>query len=346
MWLVILLCVVAILVLLFLMLHIKAPQTTSLIQSSPTPTRPQHHIAIPFHLDRNGLPLLDLYVGTPPQRVEVAIDTGSSDLVVGGSACRACEAKFHPERSSTGREQGGGCLTVTYGTQQDVGCWFQDTIELRGFEFDGTYESLEKGAQSGRTTVRKTVSFILTNKREGSPYGGDHPTSDYSILGMAATPESESPFIQQLLPQGSHTFTIINKRGAHWLVLSEPTCFDLLPIPSTPYHGHYTGRVAAIKWGALRDTRFHTLVFDSGSNMVFIPDQLWTPEMTQAQEQEQDFAVQFAGKASLVIPGKHLRNYVMPYQSNEGVIVLGTLILMDMAIQFDVARHQVAVAYT
>ena len=44
-------------------------------------------IAIPISQDFNGIPLIDVYVGYPPQVISTALDTASCDLVVSGKDC-------------------------------------------------------------------------------------------------------------------------------------------------------------------------------------------------------------------------------------------------------------------
>ena len=51
-------------------------------------------IAIPISQDFNGIPLIDVYIGEPPQVISTALDTASCDLVVSGKDCSSCGSKL------------------------------------------------------------------------------------------------------------------------------------------------------------------------------------------------------------------------------------------------------------
>jgi len=91
-------------------------------------------IAIPISQDFNGIPLIDVYIGEPPQVISTALDTASCDLVVSGKDCSSCGSKlgkYNPTLSNSSEELD-KCSNVTYGTQSDDGCWWSDEIGFVG----------------------------------------------------------------------------------------------------------------------------------------------------------------------------------------------------------------------
>lgn len=284
--------------------------------------------SIPFRTDRNDMPVVDLHVGTPPQRVQVVLDTGSSDLVITGRSCKSCNgSSFDPEKSKT-IERGNQCTVMTYGTQQDSGCWHTDTVRFGN-------------------DIERRMTFVVTTERSKSPYNGTHPLSQYSILGLAMT-ESASA-VTQLLPH--NTFTIVNDHGNHSLILSEyddyapENTHTFVKLPMTPYQDLYAASIAQCMWDAA-PIPVHTIVMDSGSNMVFLPSNLWTDEMTKARDARKDLVFQFPGAMELkfVVPGKSVKKFVMPYESDDAVVIVGCLILQESILEFNVATKSVRVA--
>ena len=306
-------------------------------------------LAIPFQVDRKGLPLVKVRIGSPPQWVSVVIDTGSSDLVVAGAQCASCRSKFNPEKSQTGVRLD-ACQAITYGTQRDEGCWYMDNVEFEGVCVS---ECLSSSTHRPRTsTLRRTMTFVVTHRRTPSPYGGGHPASNYCILGLAQTPRNDSNVaaIRQMIPpESAAKFTIVHssKKNNRFLVLGEmPPCQGMVwaPLPPVHHEGFFAARVSQVHWGgAVRG--IDAMVLDSGSNKVFIPHTAWTAEMDRTARAGQDLVIRFSETAALTVPGHKVRGVVMPYDSNDGVMVLGCLVVENTAIEFDITSHHVRVAH-
>lgn len=77
----------------------------------------------------------DIAVGTPPQVMSVVFDTGSSDLVIPSSECRACggvmHRRFDSEKSGTFRDDG-DWFSNKYGSGAIEGSTGYDTLTLAG----------------------------------------------------------------------------------------------------------------------------------------------------------------------------------------------------------------------
>ena len=306
------------------------------------------NLAIPFHTDNNGMPVVDIRIGTPPQRIPVAIDTGSSDLVVAGTECRSCRKKFHPLRSKTAMKLD-TCSVITYGTQRDEGCWHSDDVEFHGVCVDSCINSARSHTL---VPVVHHMTFVVSHERTKSPYSGAHPKSDYSILGLAQTPrhDSNTTAISQILPQSSDSvFTIINngERDKHFLVLGALTCPDVhfTPLPPIHHDGFFAAAITQIDWGEVHETGISTLVLDSGSNMVFIPSRFWGPAMEDAKKQKRELVFKFPGNhVSFVIPSDAVGKVVMSYESNDPVAILGCLVLRHTALEFNVNTKATRIA--
>lgn len=305
---------------------VQTPQAQQLIRTSPT-------IApIPFKTDRNDMPVLDIFIGHPKQRVQVVLDTGSGDLVITGRDCNSCRGRsYNPKKSKTS-VKGEECSILTYGTQEDSGCWYTDTVKF------GRSNELER-----------EMTFMVTTDRRKSSYNGKHPLSQYSILGLAKT-ESNSA-ITNLLTHD--TFTIVNDKGNHSLILSSYDDYapsnkhTFVQLPMAPYQDLYAATVQSCQWGKA-SVPVNKIVMDSGSNMVFVPSHMWTNEMTQARNSRKDLVIQFPGaiKLKFVVPGRSVKKYVMSYETSDPVVIVGCLILQECILEFNVSTKNVRVAHT
>ncbi|KDQ27392.1 hypothetical protein PLEOSDRAFT_1089322 [Pleurotus ostreatus PC15] len=141
-------------------------------------------------------------IGTPPQPMNVILDTGSSDLWVADSSCQTCDPTtplFSLSRSSS--IQGGGTsgqrVTIRYGSGEVAGSVAQDTVAMGPFTFP----------QQTFLAVDQTSNGLL----DGSVSG---------ILGLAFSAISSTrstPFWLNLLNNGGTANSLTAPEMSFWL---------------------------------------------------------------------------------------------------------------------------------
>ena len=79
---------------------------------------------------KGGLYYTELTLGTPSQKLEFAIDTGSSDLVVAGSECTGCRGEPFVVDSSSSASDSGEMVSLLYGSASGEALVYTDSVGL------------------------------------------------------------------------------------------------------------------------------------------------------------------------------------------------------------------------
>lgn len=84
--------------------------------------------------------MIEIQIGTPPQRVAVSVDTGSYEMWVNPKCLTAADPQmcsrsghYFPEGSSTAKNDGGK-FQIQYGTGSALGQYWQDTMKVAMFQ--------------------------------------------------------------------------------------------------------------------------------------------------------------------------------------------------------------------
>ncbi|KAM7447610.1 hypothetical protein ABFA07_004159 [Porites harrisoni] len=216
--------------------------------------------------------VIELDLGTPPQRLEFLIDTGSSNMAIAGPRCRdemehKCEIEtyYYPEKSSTSENQHTP-IETEYGKGAWSGNIYRDVVAFPG---DGPRTTAEFAV------ISHEKDFFLRNSiNEG-------------ILGLAykslATDEVQ-PLYDQLVQDNKvpnvFSLGLCNGMGKIWLDFPE----------SSEYHGplHYTGidqetwysvtmtgiDVAGNSLGLLPPS-FSSAIVDSGTTDILLQPEIY-----------------------------------------------------------------------
>ncbi|OAD67002.1 hypothetical protein PHYBLDRAFT_12553, partial [Phycomyces blakesleeanus NRRL 1555(-)] len=140
--------------------------------------------------DQSSQYLIEVGVGTPPQKFTVTFDTGSADLWIPSSKCpaRSCPfTRFNEAKSSTFKP-----LNEKFGIQYGIGSvngtYATDTVTVAG--------AAVKNQQFGLATITKEILALPSGANSSSTPS----VSGNGILGMgypsltAATTENETPY--------------------------------------------------------------------------------------------------------------------------------------------------------
>lgn len=338
-------------------------------------------LAVPITLDFNGLPLISVYIGTPPQVLSMALDTASCDMVVSGSDCATCGShlgKYSADASETSRELD-ECSSIAYGTQLDRGCWVSERVGFAGrcvSDCSDLRASVGGGAVGGGAVgagydaapngggavldlvVFDNVKILVSDSREGSPYNNTGmPRSDYSILGMchAANEGGRIPTMRQILTRRGGGkpgiyFTLVIGRVHKWFLLGKfrDPCAILHTLEPVPHDEFYVVRTTGFYVGeTVLKLAPSNLIVDSGSNFLFLPRPVFAEFQTVlAKDGRKGEALRFTFRSfTLNIPYdvyfQKGAMLVYPYESDS--IIVGSMLLQNHVIVFDIERRRVEI---
>jgi len=150
--------------------------------------------------------LVNAYIGTPPQKFRLLLDTGSSDLWVRSETLVPWEpgTKFHPLRSSTWQQSRAHWATTYVDKAVIEGIEGVEKVRIGDFEVDarvGVAESITTVDEHGRKKKRGKVEGIKAGTRGLPPIDG--------LLGVALG----SSFVDGLRGAGARGIKITFRVG-------------------------------------------------------------------------------------------------------------------------------------
>lgn len=173
-------------------------------------------------------------IGTPPQVLQLDLDTGSSDLWVFSSETPSSEVSgqtvYNPSKSSTSKLQSGYTWSISYGDgSSSSGNIYADTVSIGGVSVAGQAVELAKTVSSTFTsdsTVDGLVGLGFDSLNTASPkavntfFGNAESQLDSPLftadLKHNAPGTYDFGFINSSLYTGSITYVPVNTNPGYW----------------------------------------------------------------------------------------------------------------------------------
>nr|XP_058948271.1 beta-secretase 2-like [Pocillopora verrucosa] len=257
-------------------------RNTTAVTATPAPTADSDQEEMEFTLRSTSYAyVIELDLGTPPQRLEFLIDTGSSNMAIAGPECQdemdhkcQIETFYHPEKSNTSVDQ-----HIPIETEYGKGAWSGDIyLDVVAFPGEGPRTTAEFAV------IRHEKDFFLRNSiNEG-------------ILGLAyktLATDDVQPLYDQLVQDNKvpnvFTLGLCNGMGKIWLDAPEPSAYRG-PIHYTSinqetwYSVSMTGiDVAGNSLGFLPPS-FSAAIVDSGTTDILLQPEIYAAVIAQLKE--------------------------------------------------------------
>ncbi|EDO37418.1 predicted protein [Nematostella vectensis] len=225
--------------------------------------------------------VIELDIGTPPQKLEFLIDTGSSNMAIAGPKCQdqwgsKCKIDnfYFPDKSTSARD-----IKIPIETQYGKGAWSGDMYQdVVAFPENGPNTLVEFAV------IRNEKDFFLRNSiNEG-------------ILGLAyrsLATDGVTPLYDQLVLDGKvpnvFTLGLCNGMGQIWLDHPEPGTY-VGPIHYTEieqetwYTVSMTGIDVAGNSLDLSPQVFPTAIVDSGTTDILLRPEIYMAVITELKK--------------------------------------------------------------
>lgn len=215
----------------------------------------------------------DIYVGTPPQKVEIDLDTGSSDLWIEADGS---DGAFLPQNSTTNKPYHDNFL-IEYGDLSSAsGSWVTDVVEFAGAKIENYIFG-----QADQTNAKPVFGIGYSANEASASALQDKPFSydNYPLRlvkdGWINTP-SYSLYLNSFeAKSGTLLFGAVDKSKIDGPLLLLPIIKDQ---PSDPKPKEFLITLSSVD-GSVNGTSFNALdknrhvLIDSGSSNTYLPPQ-------------------------------------------------------------------------
>jgi hypothetical protein len=243
--------------------------------------------------------LVDLYIGTPKQKMQMILDTGSSDMIVQGAglSCSKKDAcaqmrRYHPEKSSTYKADDHSIdLKYQAGTAYGQAC--RDMVTVGDYSVN--WVRFAELVQESRDIESMRADGVL-----GLAFSGLSKITSPSLLAQLAIEHSDSTknmFSLYLEPSYYSTNSRLIIGGYDLSLVSKDAQWHYTPVAKVPGYDEYTYWAVSVTSMGLeweKGEKNHRkevpicgakssciAIVDSGSSVTEVPSDVW-PDFLKA----------------------------------------------------------------
>ncbi|ORX57070.1 rhizopuspepsin 4 precursor [Hesseltinella vesiculosa] len=211
-----------------------------------------------------------IQVGTPPQKVLMDFDTGSSDLWVASTICSTCksgkQALYNPTKSSTYKKDGRK-WSITYGDGSNAsGITAYDTVTIGGLKIKNQLVEMATTESSSFRTSTMTGILGLSFDALADVPGTITPVSNMIKQGLIKKPVF-GVYLGKNGQAGEYVFGGYNKNH----VKGAFTTIAVDNVSQGPYWGVHVDKLSAGKT-TLKTAMY--AILDTGTTLLIFPDAL------------------------------------------------------------------------